>query len=262
MSKKSIKGIVSAGVVALIALVVLLSSCTIVDAGNTGVVLRMGAVQGNALGEGFHWKVPFVDDVIQMNVRTQIAEASCTAATKDMQTIQAMVAINFQVDKDASVELYKTVGMSYEMTIIQPALQESVKAVTAKFSAEELITKRQEISGQIKDELSQKIVPYGLKIEIFNITNLEFSEEFNKAIEAKQTAQQNALKAEQDLARVKMEAQQEIEKAKAEAEALRVKREQITDAMLKLEWINKWDGKLPTVMGSEGNILDINSIIE
>jgi len=260
--KKNINKIVITAVTGLLALITVVASTAIVEAGHEGVVVRLGAVQDLTLREGFHFRVPFITQIVKMNVRTQKFEDTCSAASKDLQTITTKVAINYHVNQTASAKLYKGVGMLYESTIIQPALQESIKAVTARFSAEELITKRQEVSGQIKDELSQKISPYDLTIEIFNITNLEFSDEFNKAIEAKQTAQQNALKAEQDLARVKMEAQQEIEKAKAEAEALRIKREQISDQMLKLEWINKWDGKLPIVMGSDGNILDINSILK
>jgi len=261
LPKEKIRGLVIAAIVVLIAGIVLVSSVTIVDAGNAGVILRLGAVQEVTLSEGFHFKIPFVTNIVKMNVRTQISEASCSAASKDLQTIKLTVAINFHVNRDAAAMLYQKVGMAYDTTIIQPALQESVKSVTAKFSAEELITRRQEVSDQIKDELAQKISPYGLSIEIFNITNLDFSDEFNQAIEAKQTAQQNALKAEQDLERVKMEAQQTIEQAKAEAEALRIKREQINDLMIKLEWVNKWDGKLPTVMGADGNIMDLSALL-
>jgi len=261
MEKKKIKSTVIVSVIAVILFITLLSSVTIVEAGHAGIVLKLGAVQSATLDEGLHFRLPYITSIVKMNVRTQIAEATCTAASRDLQTITTTVAINYHADKAQAADLYKRVALGYEVTLIQPALQESVKAVTARFSAEEMITKRQEVSGQIKEELAKKISPYGLVIEIFNITNLEFSAEFNSAIEAKQTAQQNALKAEQDLARIKMEAQQEIEKAKAEAESLRIKREQITEQMLRLEWIKKWDGKLPIVSGSDGNILDINALM-
>lgn len=114
----------------------------------------------------------------------------------------------------------------------------------------------------MRELLSEKITPYGLNIEIFNIISFDFSDEFNAAIEAKQTAQQNALKAEQDLARVKVEAEQQIEKAKAEAESYRLKNQEITKETLLMEWINKWDGKLPTVSGSGDTILDITDILD
>ncbi len=114
----------------------------------------------------------------------------------------------------------------------------------------------------MKSALTEKITPYGLNIEVFNIISFEFSAEFNAAIEAKQTAQQNALKAEQDLARIKVEAQQKVEQAKAEAEAYKLKSQEITDSMILMEYINKWNGELPTVVSDGTMMLDLSKLVD
>ena len=145
--------------------------------------------------------------------------------------------------------------------LVNPAIQECVKSVTAQFTAEELITERQKVGELMRAALAEKIGPYGFDIEVFNITSFEFSEEFNAAIEAKQTAQQNALKAEQDLARIKVEAQQQIEQARAEAESYRLKNLEITQETLAMEWINKWDGRLPSVSSDGSMLFDISDMI-
>lgn len=259
-SKSVIKYVVS-GFIALGLLIVAFNSFTIVNSGCTGVVTVFGAVKDTPLSEGIHFKLPFISDIIVMDNRTQKIDVQGSASSKDLQVVSSTVSVNYRLDGSSSAAIYKTVGKSYEATIIQPAVPEAVKAVTAKYTAEELLTKRQEVSEQIKDALSEKVGSYGIKLENFNVTNFDFSEEFNKAVESKQTAQQNALKAEQDLARIKIEAQQQVEQAKAEAEALKLKSQQVTPDMVKLEFIKKWDGKLPTVSGGSGTIMNIDSLI-
>lgn len=222
----------------------------------------MGAVSDKILTEGIHLKAPFVQNVIEINNRTQKVETEGTASSKDLQIISYVVAVNYRVDNMSSASLYKNVGVDYQNVIINPAIQESIKAVTAQFTAEELITERQNVSSQIKDILSEKINTYGLNVEIFNIVNFDFSEEFNAAVEAKQTAQQNALKAEQDLARIEVEAKQSITQAEAEAEGIKLIQgalAQSPDYINYIKW-NKWDGKLPTVMSNGDYILDIDSL--
>lgn len=267
---KNIKKWILAGVAVFAVLLIAALSFTIVPSGTVGVVATMGAVRENVMTEGLHIKAPFITQVIKMNVRTQKVEADCAAASKDLQTITTKVAINYRVNAGTAATLYKTVGRLYEDTLIVPAIQESVKAVIARFSAEELITKRQEVSVAISEELSDKISSYGFTIEIFNILNLDFSAEFNAAIEAKQTAQQSALKAEQDLNRIKIEAQQKVEQAKAEAEATRAKadaeayaiqkiQEELakSDAYANYQKIQKWNGELPQVQGDSNAIVDL-----
>ena len=132
----------------------------------------------------------------------------------------------------------------------------------AQYTAEELITMRQTVGNEMQQNISEKLVPYGFSTESVNIVDFQFSEEFNAAIEAKQTAQQNALKAEQDLARVKVEAEQAITQAQAEAESYRLKSQELTDEMIMMEFIDKWDGKLPTVVSDGQALLSMDSILE
>lgn len=240
------------------------SSFTVVPAGHTGVVSRFGAVQEGILTEGLHLKIPFVESVTTIDNRVNVVETSFTAASKDLQTVTGAVSVNYRISPDSSAKVYRNFGLSVESTLVVPAVPECIKAVTARYSAEELITMRQTVSDEIKESIDEKIRPYGLYVEVFNITDFSFSEEFNAAIEAKQTAQQNALKAEQDLQRVKIEAEQEIEQAKAEAESYRLKNEQLTHMILLSDWIEKWDGHLPTVTGGDGSsmMLDISGLLE
>ena len=248
----------------LVVLVVALNSFTTVKAGHTGVVTTMGKVEQKVLTEGLHFKIPFVQDVIQIDNRVLKSEVDCSSASKDLQTVSSTIALNYKVRNESSASIYQNVGLDYESIIIAPAIQECVKAVTAKFTAEELITERQSISDQMKDLLNEKITSYGIDVQIFNIISFDFTAEYNAAIEAKQTAQQNALKAEQDLQRVRVEAEQTIAKAEAEAEAYKLKSQELTPEMLIMEYIDKWDGKLPyMVSGENGSMLiDMTALME
>lgn len=250
------------GIVALFAVITLFNCVAVVTAGHTGVVVTMGKVNDRVLAEGLHFKAPFITRVVMMDNRVLKAEVDCNAASRDLQNISATVAVNYRINADAAPMLFKNVGMSFQTNIVLPAIQESVKSATAQYSDSELITKRQDVSDKIMDLLNQKLEPYGLTVHMLNIVNFDFSEEFNRAIEAKQTAQQQALKAEQDLTRIKIEAEQEIAKAKAEAEALRIKKEQISKELLALEWIQKWDGVLPKVTANGETLIDISDLMK
>lgn len=255
--------IVAAVIVLLIVVIIGCSAFTTVRAGHTGVVVTFGKVSSSVLGEGLHLKIPFIQQVVQIDNRVQKAEVDCSSASKDLQTVTSTIALNYKVRNSSSADIYQNVGPDFESIIVSPAIQECVKAVTAKYTAEQLITERQSIGDQMKDLLGEKINGYGIDIEIFNIITFEFTDEYNAAIEAKQTAQQNALKAEQDLQRIKVEAEQTVAKAQAEAEAYRLKSEQITPQMIAMEYIDKWDGKLPAVAGGDSSsmLIDISQII-
>ena len=260
-NKKRIRNIVIGVLIAVVVIAAALLSFIKIPAGHTGVVLQFGAVTGTVMSEGLHFKIPFVNDVVIMDNRVLKTEVSSTSASKDLQNVSSTIALNYRVDRNNSAKLYQDVGIDFENVIINPAIQECVKAVTAKFTAEELVTQRQSVGDQMQELLSEKINRYGLDIEVFNIISFDFSEEFNAAIEAKQTAQQNALKAEQDLARIKVEAEQKVAQAEAEAESYRLKNQEITKATLAMEWIDKWDGKLPTVAGDSQMMLDISELL-
>lgn len=256
-----VKKVIIAVVIVLALIIFGFSSFAIVSPGHTGVVVTLGKVSDKVLEEGIHFKVPFIQRVEQIDNRVLKTEVESNAASKDLQTISSKVSINYRVNKSSSADIYKNVGSDFTNVIVNPAIQECVKSIAAKYTAEQLITNRAIVSTEMEEAISQKINPYGLSIEVFNIVNFDFSEEFNKAIEAKQTAQQSALKAEQDLARIKVEAEQTVEKAKAEAEAYKLKNEQITDKVIMMEFIDKWNGELPKVASDAGALFDVSSYI-
>jgi len=258
--KKNMKYIVLGAVV----LILLFNTFTIVSAGYRGVVLQLGAVSERVFDEGIHVKIPFIETVVPVEVRVQKTESAATAASKDLQNVTTTIAVNFHLDPNTVHRLYQNVGMEYQHRIVEPAISESLKATTAKYTAEELISKRSEVSQQIKELLSKKLNTYNIILDEINITDFKFSEEYNKAIEQKQVAEQQALKSKLDLERIKIEKEQTITQAEAAAEALRLQKQQVTPELIRLreieaqmKAIEKWDGKLPTTTGGAVPFLNI-----
>ena len=248
--------------VALLAVAVLgANALHTVPAGHTGVVLRFGAVQDEVLGEGLHVVLPFATRVVDMNNQVTKAEVTSNSASQDLQTVNSTVALNYRINSQSAASVYRNIGVNYEDVVVIPAIQEAVKAVMAQYTAEELITMRQTVGSEMQQNISEKLTPYGFSTQSLNIVDFQFSEEFNAAIEAKQTAQQNALKAEQDLARVKVEAEQAVTQAQAEAESYRLKSQELTDEMILMEFIEKWDGKMPTVVSDGQALFSLDSLL-
>ena len=259
---KNLKKIIIPVLVAAAVLIVGASSLHAVPAGHSGVVTRFGAVDQQVLSEGLHVVLPFVTRVVDINNQVMKAEVTSNSASQDLQTVNSTVALNYRIDSQSAANVYQNIGVNYENVVVIPAIQEAVKSVMAQYTAEELITMRQTVGNEMQQNISEKLVPYGFSTESVNIVDFQFSEEFNAAIEAKQTAQQNALKAEQDLARVKVEAEQAITQAQAEAESYRLKSQELTDEMIMMEFIDKWDGKLPTVVSDGQALFSMDSILE
>ena len=261
--------LVGAGVLAVIALVVLFNSFTVVDTGTRGVVKTFGEVTG-VREEGLHFWTPFITSVVPVDVKTQRYESNSSAASRDLQIVTTQVVLNYRPDPAAVGTLVREIGTDYQAKVIDPAIQESVKAATAQFTAESLITQRPLVSDSIKQVLVTRLAPRGITVQDLSITEFNFSAEFSKAIEAKQVAEQDALRAERELRRVQIEAQQQVAQAnaqaearltvaKSEAEALRLQREVISPALLQLRFIEKWDGVLPRFStGGQGLVPLIN----
>lgn len=228
-----------------------------IGAGEIGVVTRFGEVQRVA-ESGLNFKLPFIDSVTIMETRIQKEEVTSSAVTKDLQDVEAALALNYSIDKETALKLYKEVGVNYKDNIINPVLHESFKAGTAQYTAEGLITNRSEAKEKILEVVKTRLEGYGILIADLNITNLNFSEAFNSAIEEKAVAQQQVEKAKQDLERVKIEAEQKIAKAQADAEAQRLQQQTLTELMIKKMYIEKWNGVLPnTVTGNSDVMLNI-----
>ena len=267
---------IATGIVALLLLLILLGSFTLVDSGHVGVVQRLGAVQPVALNEGFNFKRPLTDNVVEISVRLQKSDSAATAASKDLQVVSTRVAVQYSLLGAAAPRTFQAIGRSatVDANIISPAIQESVKAVTAQYTAEQLVTKRSEVKQKIQfaiaafidDTLEQKGAENALNLDNVAITDFEFSPEFNKAIEEKVQAEQEALKAENEKLRrvTQAEAANEERKLLADAEAYQITQASMSKAeaikreaaalrdnpeMIQLRLAEKWDGKLPVVNG-------------
>ena len=268
-SKPGFKGIgfIAAGIAALI---IAFNSFTIVPAGHTGVVLTMGEVSKTSYDAGFHLKMPFVQQVQTMSNKIQVYETPASAVSKDLQTVNSSIAVNYRLSSGKSSSMYEEVGVDYRDVLIAPAVQECMKSATAKYTAEELITERQAVGDAVKSSLDARLNDYGIFIEKFNIVNFDFTEEFNNAIEAKQVAEQNLLKTETEQKQVKLIAQTEADKkiiaakaqaeatlaqAKAQADANKLLEQSLSDKVIAYEQIQKWNGVMPKVTGSDSGLL-------
>ena len=261
------KGIAISVLILIIIGVAVTSSVKIVDSGHRGVLLHWNAVDltNPPLDEGLHFVVPFQDEVVNIEVRTLKYEKETRSASKDLQTVETTVTVNYHPDKESIHRLYKNLGLDYENRVIQPAIEETVKQVTANYNAEELITKRPLVKQDIESSIRDRLNKFDVVTEVISITDFEFSPLFARAIESKVEAEQNALKAENDLRRIEVEARQReanaiglananIAEAKGEAEAIGIINKALSENPNYLEWLKTqaWDGKLPLVVGEGG----------
>lgn len=248
----------------LFVFILLFNTFYIVPAGYRGVQLTFGKPSMDVIEEGIHLKAPFIQNIVKMEVRTQKIETSADAASKDLQDVQTTIALNYHLATDEVPLLYQTIGKNYQGRIIDPAVQEAVRAVSAKYTAEELITKRALVRDDAKQFLKDKLGKYYIMVDDFNIINFQFSESFDAAIEDKVTAEQLKLKAQWDLERIKVEKEQMITQAQAQAESLRLQKMEVTSDLIRLREIEarlaaieKWDGVLPQVTGGAIPLLDL-----
>lgn len=259
--------IVSRWIIGIFVLILVFSGFKVIEPWYKGVKIRLGSVYEQMLDAGLHWKIPLIDTIQTINVQVQKVEATSNSATKDLQTVEATVALNYSLKANDVVNLYKTIGdeemIAYK--VIQPAAYEAVKAVTAQYTAEELISKRASVSADMIRVITEKLDKIGIQVVAVNIVNFQFSEAFDNAIENKVKAEQEALTEKNKLERIKFEAQQKIEQSKAEAETIKIQanaiREQGGAEYIQLKWIEKWNGQLPTTNlweGGNGLILNLN----
>lgn len=298
MNKDLVKVITSVVVVVLVAFLAM-NSFTTVPVGYTGILLTFGKVQDSALSEGLHFIIPYAQRVIALDNRVKKIELTTEAFSKDIQTVSATLAVNYCLQTDKTFSIYKTTGLLYETNVIVPAAHEVLKSVCARYTAEELITKRAESSDMMRDELDNKLTEIGITITDFNIIDFDFSDEFISAVESKQVAEQIKKKAatenETAIAQAEREKQVEIKQSEAAAESVRIAAEAkakstmiaaeaeanavklaaeaeayrlekiatfITDETINKELVEQWDGKLPVVLGSDSTgIMDMSSLV-
>lgn len=247
-------------IAAIILISLVFGSFYIVDAGERVVLLTWGNPDMVPRAEGFHLKVPIMQKAVKMNIQTQKYEADLTAASSDLQDVKTKIAINYHLVSEDVPIIYRDIGLSYAEKVIYPLEQEANKATTAKFTAEQLVTKREEVREEMKNILAERLRSRGIIVEEISIVDFSFSESFTQAIEAKVTAEQNALAAKNKLEQVKYEALQAVEAAKGKAEALQIEGDAIREnpQVVQLRAIEKWDGKLSLVSGGAVPLLNLN----
>ena len=262
---KSIKRSIIVGFFAALLFVVIFGAFTIIGPGQRGVIVQFGKVSDRVMGEGLNFKMPIRDSVVKINVQTQTIQfdnqldkgdnsekSSMFCATKDLQDVQISVIVNYHLDAAKVNKTYQQYGATYQANIIEPIIREAIKSRAALYTAEELVTKRAEFSDKVSLMLSEKIGSKDSVFERLNITNFQFSDSFSKAIEAKVTAEQNALAAKNKLEQVKFEANQRVVQANGEAEAIKIQASAIQaqggKEYVSLKWVEKWNGVLPTTV--------------
>ena len=250
----------------LTALIIFLNSISTVPTGYIGIRTKFGKASQDVVQEGLNLKFPIIEKIVLMDCRTQKAEIACSTASKDLQEVTLKVAVNYNVSVDNAYEIYKSIGINYESIMISPSILESVKSATAQYTAEELITRRAEVSDLMEETLKAKIESRGFNVVDFNVTDLDFSVAYNQAIEKKQVAEQEAKQAEYELEKAKIENEKKIAEAEANAKVMQVQDSSTTENALRLKeleikkaFIEKWNGMLPSTVTGDSVIpfLDI-----
>lgn len=243
----------------VIVAVFLLNSFYIVRPGEVGVCVRLGKIK-KVSDNGMHFKLPIIDSVTRISLQIGKDQVKSEAASKDLQQIDTVIALNYGILQSKAADIFSNFQnrRNLEERIVAPSVQETMKAVTAKFTAEELITQREQVSAEIRSSLEERLKPFGIVIDGVAIINFDFSKQFSDSVEEKNVAVQKALTAQRDLERIKIEAEQKVATARAEAESLRLQKTEVTPAILHLRAIEKWDGKLPQVMNGSNSGMMMN----
>lgn len=283
ISRKNIRTIIRLGALIFSLIVISLSCISYVPTGYTGIITTFGKVHDNTLDAGINFHAPW-DNVIIMDNREQRGAFQLEAFSKDIQQVDIQGSINYNIDKSTAMNLYKDVGVEYVSILIGPRIQEDVKIVIAQYDAENLIASRQEVANKIESLIRDELTSKGINIISLAIENIDFTDAFESAVEAKQVATQEKLRAQTQQEQATMEAQQAAErkkieaqaaaevakvqadadaytvqvKAEAEAEANKKINASLTNELIQYHEINAWDGKLPTFMGGNSSIPIIN----
>lgn len=228
--------LVAAGVVIVLAFMCIRS----VDAGQVGVITRFGEINREAQS-GLALKLPWpIEQIYYMDTRIQKQQEESTAATSDLQDVSATLAVNYALNREEATRVYKEIGLEYRDRVVIPAVQESFKAATAQYTANELLTKRADVKQKALEIIKRRIEPYGIRVDDVSIVNFSFSQDFSKSIEAKQVAAQEAERAQFNL-----------ERARLDAEAQNAQKQSLSAELLQKYAIDKWDGKMPQYVGGD-----------
>lgn len=267
--------IIVTAVIAVLALSVIFSSFVVIPPGHTGVTVTLGKVSEEVLQEGFHLKLPFLQEIVQIDNRVVKLEVSTEAFSKDLQTISVTVAVNYRITKSMSYSIYKEVGSDFESVLVVPAVNEVLKAVVAEYTASDLVASRRHVSILLDEQMGDKLEARGIFIEDLNIIDWDFSPEYIAAVEAKQVAEQNLIKTrteqEQQIVIAETDAKKQIILAEAEASRIAIEAEaqaeanklisdSLTELVLRNIMLDRWDGKLPQVTGGGQPLFDMGPL--
>lgn len=241
-------------IISILLLVTLFSSFTTVKSGEVGLKTRFGKITNSTISEGMNLKVPYIEKIVKVNIKVQKEEMAIESSTKDLQIVNTTVAVNYRIDSSKAIDLYKEVGKNYKQTILQPAIKESIKTAIAQYTAEEITVNRNSVSENCLKTIQSKVEKYGIIIEDFNLTDFSFSEEYTKAIEEKQVAQQN-------LEKSKLEAEKKVTEAEATKQANELLQQTLTKEVLVKQFIEKWNGNAPKVIGNLNGLFNIDELL-
>lgn len=248
-------------VVRVLSVLIILLICTkffvIVEAGDRGVLMKFGQVQDSILNEGLHFVIPLRDTVEKLSVRVQSQEISAEASTKDLQDIYSDVALNWHILPAETNLIFQQIGNQQAIVekIISPAVEEVLKAVMARYTAEEIITRRGEVKASVDESLSDRLSIYHIGVDDISLVHVRFSDRFRSAVEAKQIAEQEAKRAGFVAQKALNEAEAKVNLARGEAEGQRLLKESLTVELLQRQAIERWNGQLPLIMGGENGKL-------
>lgn len=271
--------------IVLALILVLRSMISVVPTGYTGIKTTFGKVENNTLSSGINFKLPW-QNVINMDNREQRVAFSLAAFSKDIQQVDITGSINVNIDKKTAMNLYREVGTDYSTILIGPRVQEDVKIVIARYTADMLIENRQKCSDAIFDLLKTELAEKGVNVISFAIENIDFTDAFESAVEAKQVATQEKLRAQTEQERQTMEMQQKAERdriqaqaaadvqkieadakaysvkveADAQAEANKKLSETLSDSLIRYNMVHRWDGSLPLVSSDGGTLIDMRDL--
>jgi regulator of protease activity HflC (stomatin/prohibitin superfamily) len=265
MKTNNTRHLVGRWVLILVLGTILLTPFVVVNAGERGVVMQFGKVQEKILGEGIHVIIPIVNTVKNLSVRVQNQEISAEASSKDLQDVFTDVALNWHIIPEQANAIFQQIGDGNQIVekIINPAVEEVLKAVMAGYTAEEIITNREEVKAGVDDLLTTRLANYHVAVDDISLVHVHFSERFRDAVEAKQIAEQEAKRAEFVALKAIKQAETMVNLAKGEAEAQRLVRETLTPELLQKQTIEKWDGELPKIVSEGGKeVLSLGKFIQ
>lgn len=269
--RRKLKAIVPIAVVIAVVALIALSSVATIPTGHTGVVTTFGSVEDYTFDSGVHFKLPW-QKVVLMDNRIQKQTVNLSCFSSDIQEVSMTYTVNYQINKANAQDIYKTIGTDYYNTVIIPCITESTKVITAKYSAEDLVSERTNLASAIEEELTSKLELFNVELVSTSIEDMDFTDAFTNAVEEKQVAQQNKLRAETEAERAKIEAEAEaavkrieaqaeadakLIQAEAEAEANRKVAESLTDEILRNKMLDTWNGELPLVTDGSGSLINI-----